>query len=58
VESLRLESSSKITNPKPSHPTMPTDHIPQCHVSAVLNTSRDGDPTTPWAAVPLSDCSF
>ena len=26
-------------------PTMPTDHVPHCHIS-VLSTSRDGDPTT------------
>ena len=23
---------------------MPTAHVPQCHISMVLNTSRDGDP--------------
>ena len=32
-------------------PTIPTNHIPQCHISVLsLNTSRDSDSTTPWAA--------
>ena len=41
------------------HPTVPTDRIPQCHISMVWNTYRDGDPPpTPWAAVPVPNCSF
>ena len=27
---------------------VPTDRIPQCHISVVLNSSRDGYPTSPW----------
>ena len=35
-------------------PTVPTAHVPQCHISTALNTSRDGDPI----AVAVPDCSF
>jgi len=38
MESLRLEKSSKIK----SNPIMPTNHVPQCHVSMVL------DPLQGW----------
>ena len=34
-------------------PTVPTDHIPQCHICMAPEHFQDGDPTTPWAAVPL-----
>ena len=34
--------------PTPAHPSMPTAHVPQCHISTVLSTSRDGDSVTPW----------
>ena len=34
------------------------DHVPQCHIPLVLNTSSDGDLTAPWAAVPMPDYSF
>lgn len=36
TESLRWEMSSKIPKFKPI-PTMPTDHVPQCHFSVVLD---------------------
>ena len=36
VESLRLEETTKITKSIPSHPPIPTDHIPQCHISIFL----------------------
>jgi len=37
TESLRLEKTTKTTesNHQPAS-TMPTDHIPQCHISTVL----------------------
>jgi len=31
MESLRLEMPSN-----PTHPTVPTDHVPQCHIFMVL----------------------
>jgi len=37
---------------------MPTAHVPQCQFSAALNTSRDADLPSPWAAVPVHHCSF
>ena len=53
-EPLRLGKTSKIaeSNPNSSH------HVPQCHISMGLERLQDGDPTTPWAAVPLQRCSF
>lgn len=61
TESLRLEKPSEIpqlqAQPQPN-PTMPTDHVPECHISAIWNTSKTGDPTTPWAAVAVPDSSF
>uniref|UniRef100_A0A8C2T4P0 Uncharacterized protein n=1 Tax=Coturnix japonica TaxID=93934 RepID=A0A8C2T4P0_COTJA len=32
--------------PTPIHPTVPTEHVPHCHIPTDLNTSRDGDSTT------------
>ena len=48
IESLILEQTSKIIQSKHQPiPTMPTNHIPQCHILTVfLNTSGDGDSTT------------
>ena len=50
TESLRLEKSSQITKSNPSPPLLTS-------LSATSplfwNTSKDGDPTSPWAAVPL-----
>ena len=54
LDSLKLEVSTRI----PSPPHVPTAHVPQCHISAALNASRDGDPSSPWAAVPVPNCSF
>lgn len=34
--SLRLEKTPKIPKPIFTHPTMPTDHVPKCHTSLVL----------------------
>jgi len=45
-------------SPTPAHLIVPTDHIHQCHNSMALEHSRDDDPTTPWAAVPLHHHSF
>ena len=45
-------------SPTPAHPTMPTAHTPQCHIPMVMEHPKDGDPTTPWAAVPLQHCSL
>jgi len=59
TESLRLEKTSKI--PKSNHhptPTMPTDHIPHCHISMVLEHLQTVTPPPPWAAVPLHHHSF
>jgi len=58
IESLRLEKASEIPTSTPAHPTMPTAHIPQCHIPVLPNTSRNGDPSTPCIAVPLHHCSF
>ena len=46
IESLRL---AKITKSNPNPPTTSRSATSLW----LLNTSRDGDPTTPWAAVPL-----
>lgn len=35
-----------LRSPNPP-PTMPTAHVPPCHISAALNTSREGDSLTP-----------
>jgi len=47
IELLRFKKTSKITqfNHQPT-PTMPTKHVPQCHPTCFLNTTRDGDSTT------------
>ena len=44
--------SEHPVQPRPT-PTVPTNHIPQCHISVAPEHLQDGDPTTPWAAVPL-----
>ena len=36
TESLKLEKTNKIINSNPNHPTVPSDHLPQCHISMVL----------------------
>ena len=36
TESLRLEKALRSPSPTPVYPTMPSDHIPQCHISTVL----------------------
>lgn len=41
IGSLGLEETSEVCK---SDPTVPADHILQCHIS------KDGDPTPPWAA--------
>ena len=56
IEPFRLEKTSEIIQSNPTHPTVPTVHTPQCHIST-LNTSMDGDPTAPRAAVPAHHCS-
>ena len=33
---LQLLRLGKVFDIIPAHPTMPTDHIPQCHISTVL----------------------
>lgn len=48
TESFCLEKPSQIPD------TMPT--VP--HLQVFWNTSRDGDTTTAWAAVPLQHCSL
>ena len=50
TESLRLEKTSKISKPKPN-PPLPTSL--RATSSWFWNTSRDGDPTVPLAAVPI-----
>ena len=55
---LWLEKTSENPTSTPAHPTMPTAHIPQCHIPVLPNTSRNGDPSTPCIAVPLHHCSF
>ena len=47
IDSLKLEKTSKIisSNCQPI-PTMPTNHVPQCHIHAVPECLRDGDSTT------------
>ena len=36
TESLRWEKTLRSPSPTPTHPTMPIDHVPQCHISAGL----------------------
>jgi len=36
IESLRLERPVRSPSPTPAHPTTPTHHIPQCHISTAL----------------------
>jgi len=36
VETLMLEKTFEIAKSNTTHPTMPTDHVPQCHVSTFL----------------------
>ena len=54
IDSFSLEETSQI--PQPTHPNMPTS------LSAtspwLRDTSRDSDPTTPWAAVSMHHCSL
>jgi len=39
-------------------PVTALNHVPQCHIPTALGHLQDGDPTTPWAAVPLPHCSL
>ena len=55
IESLRLKKTSKI--PK-SNPLCPLPTSLSATSPGFWSTSRDGDPTTPWAAVPLQHCSY
>ena len=34
--SLRLGKSSEIPNPTPTCPTVPTEHVPKCHTTVVI----------------------
>ena len=59
TESLRLEKTSKIT--KSNHqpiPTMPINHVPQCHISTILEVLqgqwRMPPEDTPWYATLIS----
>ena len=46
-----MKVGKDLSDPRPQcTPPMPTGHVPQCHIYTVLNTSKDSDPTTPWAA--------
>jgi len=36
TESLWMERPLRPSSPTPTHPTMPTDYVPQCHISTVL----------------------
>lgn len=35
TESSGLEKSGKTTKSNPSHPTVPPNHVPQCHIPMV-----------------------
>jgi len=37
VESFGLEKPTKSTKSNATHPTVPTDHVPRCHISMVLD---------------------
>jgi len=52
MESLRLEG---LQDPQtPTHPTMPTAHVPQCHIPTALEHLQGWCPQPPpRAAVPL-----
>ena len=52
VESLRLEKTSQITKPNPT-PPCPLPTSLSATSPRLWDTSRDGDPTTPCATVPL-----
>lgn len=52
------ENNLRASNPTPTYCTVPTDHVCQCCISAVLGHlqgRRSHQP--PWAAVPLHCCS-
>ena len=36
TESLRWEKTSRIPKSNPTQPTMPTAHVPQCHIPTAL----------------------
>ena len=56
TESLRLEKTSRTTLVQPqSIPTMPADHIPQCHIST---PPRLVTPPLPGQPVPIHHHSF
>ena len=57
IHSHRIIKAGKdLSDPQVQPQPTPHAHIPQCPTA--LNTSMEGDPTTPWAAVPLQHCSF
>ena len=63
TELLRLGKSSEIPNPTPAHPTVPTDHIPKCHIPVITEHPQGwGLPTAlgscaVLAALWSTDCS-
>ena len=52
VETSQLDKPPR----SPTHPTVPTSL--SATSPRLWNTSRDGDATTPWAAVPPQHCPF
>ena len=57
TESSRLEKTSEIPQPNPP-PPCPLPTSLSATSPPFWSTSRDGDPTTPWTAVPAPVCSF
>ena len=56
IESLRWEKTSEIPKSNPNPPS-PRPSVPRGSPQ-LWNTSRNSDPPTPWAAVPLRHHSF
>ena len=47
----------RSASPTPAHPTVPTAHLPQCHISH-WTPPGTVTPPPPWAAVPLHHHTF
>ena len=60
TQSFRLGKTMKRPKPNPTRPTPPCPLPTSLSATSPLlwNTCRDGDPNTPWAAVPLHHHSF
>ena len=51
-ENHRIIASLRHQRHPPATPTVPTAHLPQCHIPMGVNTSRDGDSPSSWGTPP------